>query len=75
MNPWKVSAEFAAFVWFSKKNPEKTEDDASFFARKNWLAFFPCAHQGVGRLLIHIAGGEVALLPRTPRQSRSGVRT
>jgi hypothetical protein len=75
MNPWKVSAQFAAFLWFSKKNPEKTEDDASFFARRNWLTFFPCAHQGVGRLLIHIGGAKVAPLPRTRRQSRPGVIT
>ena len=58
MNPWKVSAQFAAFVWFSMKNPEKTEYDARLFAQKKWFTFFPCAHKGLGRLLIRLAGAK-----------------
>jgi hypothetical protein len=59
MDPRKVSAEFAAYVWFSHWRDESasTENEAVRFARTNWGAFLPCAHEGLGRLLIRIAGG------------------
>jgi hypothetical protein len=55
MNPYVVSAQFAAYVWYEHQNPEKSEQDAAFFARRNWVSFLPCAHKGVGKLLTKIA--------------------
>jgi hypothetical protein len=58
MDSLKVSAMFAAYVWFTGCNEGTTaaEKEAVSFARKNWQAFLPCAHKGLGRLLIRIAG-------------------
>jgi hypothetical protein len=57
MNPWKVSAQFAAFVWFTSKEGGKQADtgEAVRFAKRNWPAFVSCADDGIGRLLIRIA--------------------
>jgi hypothetical protein len=57
MNPWKVSAQFAAYVWFSNRKSEKpiSQEEAARFAEKNWIAFLPHAHEGLGQLLIKIA--------------------
>jgi len=70
MNPWKVSAQFAAFVWYLDRNcatPTRSAE-AALFARENWIAFLPYAHEGYGRLLIRIAR-----MPASPsrRASRS----
>jgi hypothetical protein len=58
MDSLKVSAMFAAYVWFIDRNEAAAtaEKEAVSFARKNWQAFLPCAHKGLGRLLIRIAG-------------------
>ena len=63
MNPYVVSAQFAAYVWYEHQNPEKSEQEAAFFARRNWVSFLPCAHKGVGKLLTKIA---------EPRMGRNG---
>jgi hypothetical protein len=57
MNPWKVSAQFAAFVWFANRKVENKASmlEAAQFAKENWIAFLPYAHDGYGRLLIEIA--------------------
>ena len=57
MNPWNVSAQFAAFVWYSNQESEKHSSAAAAaqFAKENWVAFLPYAHEGYGRLLIQIA--------------------
>jgi hypothetical protein len=56
MDPVKVSAQFAAFVWASARKPEIAPGHgAARFARKNWNAFLPLAHEGLGRLLLQIA--------------------
>ena len=57
MNARKVAAQFAARVWYEeiragKQSPKETAD----FARKNWQAFLPVAPEGLGKLLIQIAG-------------------
>ena len=59
MDPAEVSAMFAAYVWFTGRNEKgaTAEKEAASFARDNWLSFLPCAHKGLGRLLIRIAGG------------------
>jgi hypothetical protein len=58
MDPLKVSAMFAAYVWFTERNEgtATAEKEAVSFARDNWQAFLPCAHKGLGRLLTRIAG-------------------
>ena len=57
MDPLKVSAQFAAFVWYSgrKTGGPAVADQAVRFARDNWAAFLPCAHEGIGWLLIRVA--------------------
>jgi hypothetical protein len=57
MDPLKVSAQFAAFIWFAnnKQQHSKAPEAAVRFARENWSAFLPLAHQGLGRLLLKIA--------------------
>ena len=57
MDPLKVSAQFAAFVWSSNQQEGQPagEQEAARFARENWIAFLPCAHEGLGRFLIRIA--------------------
>jgi hypothetical protein len=78
MNPLKVSAQCAAFVWFSSwqtGRPPNT-DEALRFARDNWVAFLPSAHEGIGRLLIRVAQLDQpkAVRPR-PRSARGKSRT
>ncbi len=57
MNPLKTSAMFAAYVWFmSRKGEDATaEEAAASFSREHWEEFLPCAHEGLGRLLIRLA--------------------
>ncbi len=57
MNSLKMSAMFAAYVWFTGRKSEsaKTQKEAMSFARANWELFLPDAHDGLGRLLIRIA--------------------
>jgi hypothetical protein len=57
MNPLKVSAMFAAYVWFTERegNSVMAQREAASFARDNWESFLPSAHQGLGRLLIRVA--------------------
>jgi hypothetical protein len=58
MNPLKVSAMFAAYVWFTERegNSVMAQREAASFARSNWESFLPAAHEGLGRLLIRVAG-------------------
>jgi hypothetical protein len=56
MNPLKVSAQFAAYVWYSEaRQGWATHDESARFARENWAAFLPSAHEGLGRLLMRVA--------------------
>lgn len=57
MDPVKVSAQFAAFVWASQGTSEArpAQDRAARFAREHWTTFLPLAHEGLGRLLLRIA--------------------
>jgi hypothetical protein len=57
-NPLKVSAMFAAYVWFTKRegNSVMAQREAASFARANWESFLPCANEGLGKLLIRVAG-------------------
>jgi hypothetical protein len=56
MNPRKVSARFAAYAWYLGRKPGEPppEEEALRFTREDWAAFLPCAHEGLGRLLIRL---------------------
>jgi hypothetical protein len=61
MNSLKVSAQFAAYVWYTETKPgTATRDEAVRFARENWVPFLSCAHEGWGRLLIRVAQADAA---------------
>jgi hypothetical protein len=72
MDPRKVAAHFAAFVWFVNRNPQ-AQEQALPFANDNWPAFLPLAHEGLGRLLTKIATPQVAPARRTRRRRSEGV--
>jgi hypothetical protein len=54
MNPFKLSAQFAAYIWFTQRK-EKAAREATRFAKDNWIAFLPYADRNIGMLLIEIA--------------------
>jgi hypothetical protein len=58
MNATQVAAQFAAYTWFMNRRraTASAEKKAVQFARRNWRTFLPCAHEGLGRLLLRIAG-------------------
>lgn len=51
----KVAAQFAAYVW-CLDGQQRPPEEAARFARESWPAFVPIAHDGLGRLLIRVAG-------------------
>ncbi len=57
MDTREMSARFAAYAWFLGRKPGKppAEEEALRFAGESWPAFLPCAHEGLGRLLIRLA--------------------
>lgn len=71
MCPYKVSAQFAAFVWFQHNASRKAKpEEAREFARKNWALFLPEAQEGLGKLLLRIAGTRSRSHSRRARQNR-----
>ena len=52
MNPWKASAQFAAFVWYLNRERPTPPDEAARLAKDNWIAFLPCADERIGKLLV-----------------------
>ena len=75
MNPLKVSAQFAAFVWYSEtKQGTSSQAEAVRFARESWVAFLPSAHEGLGRLLIRVARQPGAGRARTRRYARRAAK-
>jgi hypothetical protein len=77
MDPIKVSAQFAAFVWFTQgKEPNPpVAQEAWRYTQDNWLGFLPEAHPGLGELLMKIAQPTAAArsrrLPRAKSLARS----
>jgi hypothetical protein len=64
MNPLKLSAQFAAYVWYTEaRQGPQAHDEALRFAEQNWPTFLPAAHEGWGKLLVRVAG---------PRRAESG---
>jgi hypothetical protein len=74
MNPWKASAQFAAFVWFTSTKQADTSE-AARFAKENWIAFLPYADAGVGRLLVKIVRPRTATTTGAAERSRARVRS
>lgn len=74
MNPLKVSAQFAAYNWFTQdQSPSATlNQDAWKFAQRNWLRFVADAPPGLGRLLLKLADQPCRDAPR--RLSRAAAR-
>ncbi len=72
MNPLKLSAQFAAYVWYTGvRQGARAHDEALRFAQRNWPAFLPSAHEGWGRLLLRVARpGRVASGRVSPRHRR-----
>ena len=57
MNARKIAAQFAANVWYEEiRAGNQTPKESAQFARTNWQAFLPVANEGLGRLLMRIAG-------------------
>jgi len=55
MNPLKVSAQFAAYVWYTEaRQGTNPHEEASRFAEQNWATFLPSAHEGWGKLLMRL---------------------
>ena len=72
MDPYKVSAQFVAYTWFMKHNRvNPSASAAKQFARNNWPSFLPCAHRGLGRLLIRIARPNQKLYGKNPARAPS----
>ncbi len=68
MNPLQVSAQFAAFVWFTESNPQQPTSKAVEYARNNWIGFLASAKTGVGKLLIQMGTPPVNGISHEPRQ-------
>src|SRR4051794_18483487 len=57
MSPLIISAQFAAYTWFTTRaeNAAKGPAEAMQFARERWEDFLPLANRGLGRLLQRMA--------------------
>jgi hypothetical protein len=74
MNPLKLSAQFAAYVWYTEvRQGTKAHDEALRFAEQNWRAFLPSVHDGWGKLLIRVARPRRAERDRVRRQVREAI--
>ena len=72
MNPLKVSAQFAAYVWYTEvRQGMRNHDEALRFAEQNWATFLPSAQEGWGKLLMRVTkpGGLKAVGCATIRHS------
>jgi hypothetical protein len=75
MNPLKLSAQFAAYVWYTEVRPgAKAHDEALRFAEQNWRTFRPSAHEGWGKLLMRVARPRRAEGGRVRRRNRQEVQ-
>ncbi len=72
MDPLTVSAQFAAYMWFSRqeKSAAVCRTAAMQFARSHWEDFLPIAQKGLGRLLLRLAKP-----PRVPKRARVELAT
>jgi hypothetical protein len=55
MDARRVAAQFAALTWYEESRVGKrSRNEAARFAKENWNAFLPVAHEGWGKLLIRV---------------------
>ena len=56
MTPTQISAQYAAYVWFTEQaeNANATPAQAQEYARGHWKSYIEDAHEGLGRLLLDI---------------------
>jgi hypothetical protein len=74
MSPLKLSAQFAAYVWYTEvRQGTKAHDEALRFAEQNWPNFLPAAHGGWGKLLMRVARPRCPASTRVGRQHRRAV--
>jgi hypothetical protein len=68
MDALKISAQFAAYIWYMEMKDEATtaKEEGVRFARENAMVFSSCAHEGLGQLLIRLAAGR----RRVPRRRK-----
>jgi hypothetical protein len=56
MNARQMAAAFAAYTWYEENRTTKpAQKETARFAKQNWSAFLPVAHEGWGKLLVRIA--------------------
>ena len=55
MEPLKLSAQFAAYVWYTEVRRQTTTGEALRFAGDNWKSFLASADRGWGKLLMRLA--------------------
>ena len=72
MDPMKISAQFAAFTWYThgKAPTSKLEREAWQYTEDNWQQFLPNAHPGLGELLLKIAAPAKNVRPRRVPSNR-----
>jgi hypothetical protein len=71
MNARKIAAEFAAYTWYEEsRTGQQSRKEARRFAKNNWAAFLPVAHEGLGKLLIRVAA-QKAKRQRMQEQDRN----
>ncbi len=54
MDPLKMSAQFAAYAWYTEVRGRTNPAEALRFARQNWTNFVPSANEGWGKLLMRL---------------------
>jgi hypothetical protein len=74
MDSLRISAQFAAYVWYTTRVAAAGEFQAAAFSKENWPRFLPLAHAGLGRLLGKIARPKQRTVtkpgPEMPRLSK-----
>jgi hypothetical protein len=70
MNPLKLSAQFAAYAWYTEVRGRATQGEALRFAEQNWPTFLPSSHEGWGKLLVRVARPTRAESARVRRRDR-----
>jgi hypothetical protein len=68
MYPLKMSAQFAAYAWYTEVRGRANPAEALRFADQNWTNFVPSAPEGWGKLLMRLtnAKAQVKRRAKTP---------
>lgn len=73
MDPLATAAQFAAYCWFTEGRTDQASIDAAMtFAHRHWPAFLDEAHEGLGRLLVRVAGLKQRRHGKATVRKRSG---